>query len=190
MDGSNDLEHLFGGSDMSTAVKALYESGAPQEFFASLERFIVHKDDEIQQVCNHYYQQFIQSNQELVGVRVDIGELKQAVLKLNADIQSAGKDYLRECEKLVVLRRIRENSGRGLHELRRCCKMLEVCARVTAQLQAGEHYAALRALEILEQSCKTMPVGGHHLATELAERIPVLQGEIKNQVLGRFKRWL
>ena len=34
-----DLEHLFGGSDMSTAVKALYESGAPQEFFANLERY-------------------------------------------------------------------------------------------------------------------------------------------------------
>ena len=71
-------------------------------------RFVLRKDEEIQQVCNHYYQQFIQSNQELVGVKADIGELKQAVLKLNADIQSAGNDYLRQCQQLVMLRRAHE----------------------------------------------------------------------------------
>eukprot|EP01044_Picomonas_judraskeda_P020554 COSAG03_NODE_4604_length_1492_cov_29.669777_3_plen_105_part_01 len=52
---TEDLEHLFGGSDLSTAVKALYDFDAPHEFFGSLNRFVKRKDKEIEEVCSNYY---------------------------------------------------------------------------------------------------------------------------------------
>ena len=91
---TEDLEHLFGGSDLSTAVKALYDFDAPHEFFGSLNRFVKKKDQEIEEVCSNYYQEFIRSNQELLGVRVDIRELRGEVTGLNDEIQEAGKVYL------------------------------------------------------------------------------------------------
>jgi len=105
-----DLEHLFGGSDLSTAVKALYESGAPHEFFALAERFIRRKDQEIVSVCSHYYQEFIRSNQELLGLRGDINEIKGEVTGINEEIQLAGAVYLEKCERLIELRQISNNA--------------------------------------------------------------------------------
>lgn len=137
---TEDLEHLFGGSDLSTAVKALYDFGAPHEFFGSLNRFVKRKDAEIEDVCSNYYQEFIRSNQELLGVRVDIRELRGEVTGLNDEIQEAGKVYLQKCERLIELRQMRHNSRSLVGELKGCCKVLEMCARATEQMASRQYY--------------------------------------------------
>ena len=186
---TEDLEHLFGGSDLSTAVKALYDFDAPHEFFGSLNRFVKKKDSEIEDVCSSYYQEFIRSNQELLGVRVDIRELKGEVTGLNDEIQEAGKVYLQKCEKLIELRQMRHNSRQTKAELERCCKILEMCARATSQMAARQYYPALKTLQQLEQKYLA-ELSAHAFVSEVADRIPALQREIKQRVLSDFLAWM
>ncbi len=186
---TEDLEHLFGGSDLSTAVKALYDFDAPHEFFGSLNRFVKRKDAEIEDVCSKYYQEFIRSNQELLGVRVDIRELRGQVTGLNDEIQEAGKVYLQKCEQLIELRQMRHNSRQFVAELKGCCKVLEMCACTTAQMAGRQYYPALKTLQQLDQ--KYLPeLSAHAFVSEVADRIPALQAEIKQRVLSEFLEWL
>ena len=186
---TEDLEHLFGGSDLSTAVKALYDFDAPHEFFGSLNRFVKRKDKEIEEVCSNYYQQFIRSNQELLGVRVDIRELRGQVTGLNDEVQEAGKVYLEKCERLIELRQMRHNSRQFVAELKGCCKVLEMCARTTEQMAGRQYYPALKTLQQLDQ--KYLPeLSAHAFVSEVADRIPALQAEIKQRVLSEFLEWL
>ena len=186
---TEDLEHLFGGSDLSTAVKALYDFDAPHEFFGSLNRFVKRKDKEIEEVCSNYYQEFIRSNQELLGVRVDIRELRGQVTGLNDEVQEAGKVYLEKCERLIELRQMRHNSRQFVAELKGCCKVLEMCARTTEQMASRQYYPALKTLQQLEQ--KYLPeLSAHAFVSEVADRIPALQAEIKQRVLSEFLEWL
>ena len=186
---TEDLEHLFGGSDLSTAVKALYDFDAPHEFFGSLNRFVKKKDQEIEEVCSNYYQEFIRSNQELLGVRVDIRELRGEVTGLNDEIQEAGKVYLQKCERLIELRQMRHNSRQAVSELKRCCKVLEMCARAASQMAARQYYPALQTLQQLDQ--KYLPeLSAHAFVQEVTDRIPALQTEIKQRVLSDFVAWM
>jgi hypothetical protein len=147
---TEDLEHLFGGTDLSTAVKALYESGAPHEFFQLAERFIRRKDKEIETVCSRYYQEFIRSNQSLLGVRTDIREIQAEVARLNHEIQDSGAEYVRRCEALIELRQVQRHAESAVAELRRCRMVLELCARASEQMSARQYYPALRTLQSLE----------------------------------------
>ena len=51
-----ELEHLFGGSDLTTAVRVLYNASAPERFYQHVAHFKQHKDKEIENVCSEFFQ--------------------------------------------------------------------------------------------------------------------------------------
>lgn len=62
--------------DVLCSFRAVYESGQQTDFVARLDGRIRTHDKDIERMCNHHYQGFIESVNELLKVRADARKLK------------------------------------------------------------------------------------------------------------------
>ncbi|KPP69313.1 hypothetical protein Z043_111943, partial [Scleropages formosus] len=92
-------------------------------FMDKLEGRIRNHDREIEKMCNHHFQGFVDSITELLKVRGEAQKLKQC------------------------------NIAATIDKLSHCLPVLEMYSRLQEQMKARRYYPALRTLEQLEHTC-------------------------------------
>ena len=84
--------------------RAIYESGCQDDFLKRLERRIEEHDSEIEKMCNHHYQGFIDSVRDLLGVREDASSLNADVVDIDKEMRASGAKVAEKAQDLVKVR--------------------------------------------------------------------------------------
>ncbi|KAJ3054452.1 hypothetical protein HK097_001794 [Rhizophlyctis rosea] len=169
-------------------IKQIFQSGKEDAFADQLGLFVHRKEVEIEKMCNFYYQEFVQSVDQLLKVRVGTLNLKNKVVDLNGDLQSIGTKIVDKKKEVIDYRRILLNIESAMDVLQSCLFVLDIANKVNSNIENRKYYSALRLLEQLQQ-VHLRHISHYGFAKQMQERIPRLQEKIQEAVLQEMKEW-
>ncbi|XP_004364698.2 exocyst complex component 6B [Capsaspora owczarzaki ATCC 30864] len=174
---------------LAPTLRAVYESNTAQAFMVNLDSFIARTTTEIERMCNHHYQGFIESVEELLKVRADAANLREAIARTDEALQRSGRDYLERAEELRQHRIIHRNIVAAMEALTSCLPALQLYGKAHMHYAAHRYYHALTALTQLET--RHLPnISQYTFARVIADGIPVLRASIKTAALSELQDWL
>uniref|UniRef100_A0A8C6K8N3 Exocyst complex component n=1 Tax=Nothobranchius furzeri TaxID=105023 RepID=A0A8C6K8N3_NOTFU len=161
----------------------LYDGQEHGLFMEKLDARIRNHDRDIEKMCNHHFQGFVDSITELLKVRGEAQKLKSQVTETNKRLQEDGKEELQQC------RVQQRNIATTIDKLTHCLPVLEMYSRLQEQMRAKRYYPALRTLEQLEHSC--LPKAGQYrFCSIMAENIPKLRTQIRDTAMTQLRDFL
>ncbi|KAH0034054.1 exocyst complex subunit Sec15-like protein, partial [Aureobasidium melanogenum] len=105
---------------------------------------------EIERICNTNHQEFISSVNQLQRVREGTVTLTAEILSLSQSIEASTEKLAEQKKALVDSRGVRQNIDDATQALKDCLEVLRLANQVHDLLQEKNRYAALRALDELQ----------------------------------------
>ncbi|KAJ8332159.1 hypothetical protein SKAU_G00428390 [Synaphobranchus kaupii] len=170
-------------------LRSVYDGQEHGLFMDKLEGRIRNHDREIEKMCNHHFQGFVDSITELLKVRGEAQKLKSQVTETNQRLQCDGKELVVTMEELKLCRLQQRNIATSIDKLTHCLPVLEMYSRLQEQMRAKRYYPALRTLEQLEQTCLPQ-AGQYRFCSIMAENIPRLRTQIRDVSMSELKDFL
>ncbi|XP_023288656.1 exocyst complex component 6B isoform X2 [Orussus abietinus] len=169
--------------------RAIYDGDEHQKFMDKLVERIKSHDKDIERMCNHHYQGFIDSIRELLRVRSQAEQLKVQILELDKHISATTSKVIEKREELVNARKVESNMAAAVDSLTMCLPVLAAYAKLQRQLKDKRYYPALKTLEQLEHH--DLPkVTNYRFSLQITEQIPVLRENIKNASMSDLRDFL
>uniref|UniRef100_A0A7N8Y6M9 Exocyst complex component n=1 Tax=Mastacembelus armatus TaxID=205130 RepID=A0A7N8Y6M9_9TELE len=165
-------------------LRSVYDGQEHGLFMEKLDVRIRNHDREIEKMCNHHFQGFVDSITELLKVR---GESQ--VNETNSRLQQDGKGLISSMEELKRCRIQQRNIATTIDKLTHCLPVLEMYSRLQEQMRAKRYYPALRTLEQLEQTCLPR-AGQYRFCSIMAENIPKLRTQIRDTAMMQLRDFL
>uniref|UniRef100_A0A3Q1F274 Exocyst complex component EXOC6/Sec15 N-terminal domain-containing protein n=1 Tax=Acanthochromis polyacanthus TaxID=80966 RepID=A0A3Q1F274_9TELE len=169
--------------------QSVYDGQEHGLFMEKLDARIRNHDREIEKMCNHHFQGFVDSITELLKVRGEAQKLKSQVTETNRRLQDDGKDLMSSMEELKQCRVQQRNIATTIDKLTHCLPVLEMYSRLQEQMKARRYYPALRTLEQLEQTCLPR-AGQYRFCSIMAENIPKLRTQIRDTAMTQLRDFL
>uniref|UniRef100_A0A674MI46 Exocyst complex component n=1 Tax=Takifugu rubripes TaxID=31033 RepID=A0A674MI46_TAKRU len=154
-----------------------------------LDARIRNHDREIEKMCNHHFQGFVDSITELLKVRGEAQKLKvkKDVKWCNRTVDSGNITELQQCR--VQQRNIIFTVMLKFLCCCLCLPVLEMYSRLQEQMKAKRYYPALRTLEQLERTC--LPKAGQYrFCSIMSENIPKLRTQIRDTAMTQLRDFL
>uniref|UniRef100_A0A671VB18 Exocyst complex component n=1 Tax=Sparus aurata TaxID=8175 RepID=A0A671VB18_SPAAU len=170
-------------------LRSVYDGQEHGLFMEKLDARIRNHDREIEKMCNHHFQGFVDSITELLKVRGEAQKLKSQVIDTNRRLQDDGKDLTSSMEELQQCRVQQRNIATTIDKLTHCLPVLEMYSRLQEQMRAKRYYPALRTLEQLEQTCLPR-AGQYRFCSIMAENIPKLRIQIRDTAMTQLRDFL
>ncbi|XP_039996509.1 exocyst complex component 6B isoform X5 [Xiphias gladius] len=170
-------------------LRSVYDGQEHGLFMEKLDVRIRNHDREIEKMCNHHFQGFVDSITELLKVRGEAQKLKSQVTETNRRLQDDGKELISSMEDLKQCRVQQRNIATTIDKLTHCLPVLEMYSRLQEQMRAKRYYPALRTLEQLEQTCLPR-AGQYRFCSIMAENIPKLRTQIRDTAMTQLRDFL
>ncbi|XP_022616821.1 exocyst complex component 6B isoform X5 [Seriola dumerili] len=170
-------------------LRSVYDGQEHGLFMEKLDVRIRNHDREIEKMCNHHFQGFVDSITELLKVRGEAQKLKSQVTETNRRLQDDGKVLITSMEELKQCRVQQRNIATTIDKLSHCLPVLEMYSRLQEQMRAKRYYPALRTLEQLEQTCLPR-AGQYRFCSIMAENIPKLRTQIRDTAMTQLRDFL
>ena len=155
----------------------------------SLSRFATDKEAEIESICNTNHQEFVSSVNSLLRIREGTVSLTAEILDLNQSIQTSTERLAEQKKALVESRGHRQNIDETSRAIQDCLEVLRLANQVHDLLAKKNHYAALRALEEL-QNVHLKGVTQYKIAVMIQRSVPATQRAIAEAVMSDLNTWL
>ncbi|OKL56749.1 hypothetical protein UA08_07879 [Talaromyces atroroseus] len=159
------------------------------QLLRSLSRFASEKETEIENICNTNHQEFVTSVNQLLRIREGTVSLTSEILDLNQSIQSSTEKLAEQKKALVESRSHRQNIEESLRALQDCLEVLRLSNQVHDLLGKKNHYAALRALEEL-QNVHLKEITQYKISELIQRSVPATQRAIAEAVMTDLNTWL
>lgn len=147
------------------------------------------REAEIERICNTNHQEFISSVQQLQSVREGTVSLTSEILELSHSIAASTEKLAEQKKALVESRGVRQNIDDAMQALKDCLEVLRLANQVHDLLGKKNHYAALRALDEL-QNVHLREVTRYNIASLIERSIPATQKLISEAVMTDLNTWL
>ncbi|XP_056612461.1 exocyst complex component 6B [Triplophysa dalaica] len=170
-------------------LRSVYDGQEHGLFMEKLEGRIRNHDREIEKMCNHHFQGFVDSITELLKVRGEAQKLKGQVTETNQKLQSNGKGLLTTMDELRQCRLQQRNIATTIDKLAHCLPVLEMYSKLQEQMRSKRYYPALRTLEQLEESYLPQ-AGSYRFCSIMAENISRLRTHIRDVSMSDLKDFL
>ena len=154
-----------------------------------LNEFAAESEGEIERQCNTNHQEFVTSVNQLLRIREGTVNLTTEILDLNQSIQSSTEKLVAQKKALVESRGVRQNIDEATHALQDCLEVLRLANQVHDLLAKKSHYAALRALDEL-QNVHLQSVTQYKLSEMIQKSVPATQKAIAEAVMVDLNTWL
>ncbi|MCJ1248322.1 hypothetical protein MMC30_005539 [Trapelia coarctata] len=171
------------------AIKDASRDGRGHQLLQSLAQFSDDREAEIERICSTNHQEFTTSVNQLLRVRQGTVNLTSEILKLNQAIQSSTEKLAEQKKALVGSRGVRQNIDEATQALNDCLEVLCLANQVHDLLGKKSHYAALRALDEL-QNVHLREVTQYKLAEMIQKSVPATQRMIADAVMTDLNMWL
>lgn len=147
------------------------------------------REAEIERICNTNHQEFINSVNQLQRVREGTVTLTAEIMTLSQSIEASTEKLAEQKRALVDSRGVRQNIDDATQALKDCLEVLRLANQVHDLLQKKNHYAALRALDEL-QNVHLREVTRYKIAEMIERSVPATQRLIAEAVMGDLNTWL
>ncbi|KAM0118612.1 Rab GTPase-binding exocyst subunit S15 [Aspergillus fumigatus] len=164
-------------------------SNRTSQLLQSLSKFASDKEAEIETICNTNHQEFVSSINHLLRIREGTVSLTAEILDLNQSIQASTERLAEQKKALVESRSHRQNIDETSRAIQDCLEVLRLANQVHDLLAKKNHYAALRALEEL-QNVHLKDVTQYKIADMIQRSVPATQRAIAEAVLSDLNTWL
>ncbi|KAG9755620.1 exocyst complex subunit Sec15-like protein, partial [Aureobasidium melanogenum] len=144
---------------------------------------------EIERICNTNHQEFISSVNQLQRVREGTVTLTAEILSLSQSIEASTEKLAEQKRALVDSRGVRQNIDDATQALKDCLEVLRLANQVHDLLQEKNRYAALRALDEL-QNVHLREVTRYMIAGMIERSVPATQRLIAEAVMADLNTWL
>ncbi|RMZ91963.1 hypothetical protein DV736_g783, partial [Chaetothyriales sp. CBS 134916] len=183
-------------NDPSSALKQLIPSlretghgNNTSQLLGVLSDFASNRETEIERQCNTNHQEFVNSVNQLLRIREGTVNLTNEILDLNQSIQSSTEKLVDHKKALVEARGVRQNIDEANQALQDCIEVLHLANQVQELLDKKKYYAALRALDEL-QNVHLRNVSQYKLSDLIQQSVPETQDKIANEVMKDLNTWL
>jgi hypothetical protein len=140
-------------------------------------------------MCNTNHQEFVSSVNQLLQVREGTVNLTSEILNLSQSIQASTEKLAEQKKALVESRGVRQNIDEASRALRDCLEVLRLANQVHDLLAKKKHYAAVRALDEL-QNVHLRQVTQYKIADMIQKSVPATQKLIAEAVMTDLNTWL
>jgi len=154
-----------------------------------LSRFAADKETEIERECSANHTEFVNSVNQLLRIREGTVALTNEILELSHAISESTEKLANEKKALVESRGVRQNINEAKDALDDCLEVLRLTNQVEDLLSQKKYYAALRALDEL-QNVHLQAVTQYQLSEIIQRSIPVTQKKIAETVMTDLNTWL
>lgn len=160
-----------------------------QPLLKALNRVSADRDAEIERICNTNHQDFINSVNQLQNVREGTVALTSEIMALSKSIEASTDKLAEQKRALVESRSVRQNIDDATQALKDCLEVLRLANQVHDLLGKKAHYAALRALDEL-QNVHLREVTRYKIAEMIERSVPATQRLIAEAVMSDLNTWL
>ncbi|XP_015590281.1 exocyst complex component 6B isoform X1 [Cephus cinctus] len=176
-------------SSVGLVIRAIYDGHEHQKFMEKLDERVKSHDKDIERMCNHHYQGFIDSIRELLQVRTQAQQLNTVILELDKRISATSASVIEKGEELVKARKVESNMAAAVDSLTMCLPVLAAYAKLQRQLKDKRYYPALKTLEQLEHH--DLPkVTNYRFSSQITQQIPLLRENIKDASMTDLRDFL
>ncbi|KAK4501654.1 hypothetical protein PRZ48_007463 [Zasmidium cellare] len=147
------------------------------------------REAQIENICNSNHQEFINSVNQLQSVREGTVNLTSEIMELSRSIQASTEKLAEQKKALVESRGVRQNIDEATQALKDCLEVLRLANQVHDLLGKKNHYAALRALDEL-QNVHLREVTRYKIAEMIERSVPATQRLIADAVMMDLNTWL
>lgn len=140
-------------------------------------------------MCNTNHQEFVTSVNQLLRVREGTVNLTSEILSLNQSIQSSTEKLAAQKKALVDSRGVRQNIDETTQALQDCLEVLRLANQVHDLSSKKSHYAALRALDEL-QNVHLKEITHFKIADMIQKSVPATKKLIAEAVMTDLNTWL
>ncbi|MCJ1227730.1 hypothetical protein MMC12_004388 [Toensbergia leucococca] len=183
---SSDHEYF---DQLIPAIKVASQGGQGYQLLQSLSQYYMDKETEIERMCNTNHQNFVTSVNQLLRAREGTVNLTSEILSLNRSIQSSTEKLAEQKKSLVESRGVRQNTDEASQALRDCLEVLRLANQVHDLLGKKSHYAALRALDEL-QNVHLKEITQYKIAEMIQKSVPATKKLIAEAVMADLNTWL
>ncbi|KAF9892203.1 hypothetical protein FE257_002609 [Aspergillus nanangensis] len=182
----SDADYL---DQLIPSIKEYSVGNRTSQLLQSLSRFATDKEAEIESICNTNHQEFVASINQLLRIREGSVSLTSEILDLNQSIQASTERLAEQKKALVESRSHRQNIDESFSAIRDCLEVLRLANQVHDLLAKKNHYAALRALDEL-QNVHLKGVTQYKIADMIQRSVPATQRAIAEAVMSDLNTWL
>ncbi|KAG7197489.1 hypothetical protein KM043_013337 [Ampulex compressa] len=184
------IQEIEGIDDyLGPTFRAIYDGQEHQKFMEKLDDRIKAHDKDIERMCNHHYQGFIDSIRELLQVRSQAQQLNTEILEVDKRISVTCTKVIEKGEELVKARKVESNMAAAVDSLTMCLPVLAAYAKLQKQLKDKRYYPALKTLEQLEHH--DLPkVTNYRFSSQITQQIPQLRENIKDASMTDLRDFL
>ncbi|XP_015590282.1 exocyst complex component 6 isoform X2 [Cephus cinctus] len=184
------IQEIEGIDDyLGPTFRAIYDGHEHQKFMEKLDERVKSHDKDIERMCNHHYQGFIDSIRELLQVRTQAQQLNTVILELDKRISATSASVIEKGEELVKARKVESNMAAAVDSLTMCLPVLAAYAKLQRQLKDKRYYPALKTLEQLEHH--DLPkVTNYRFSSQITQQIPLLRENIKDASMTDLRDFL
>jgi len=147
------------------------------------------REAQIERICNTNHQEFISSVNQLQSVREGTVTLTSEIMSLSKSIEASTEKLAEQKKALVDSRGVRQNIDDTTQALKDCLEVLRLANQVYDLLSKKNHYAALRALDEL-QNVHLREVTRYKIAEMIERSVPATQRLIAEAVMTDLNTWL
>lgn len=169
--------------------RGVYETGEHEQFLERLDERIKKYDREIERMCSHHYQGFIDSVHDLLRVGKDASRLKQEVVSIDKEVRASSTKVIQVSEKLVKARTVESNIAQTVTALSACLPVLQMFSKLLKQLKEKKYHPALKSLEQLEHT-HLPKVANYRFSRQMCDQIPKLRDSLKEASMTDLKDFL
>ena len=155
----------------------------------ALNQLSAEREADIEKMCNNNHQEFVSSVNSLLRVREGTVRLTTEILQLNQSIQASTEKLAEQKKALVDSRGVRQNIDETSEALNACLDVLRLANQVHDLLTKKNHYAALRALDEL-QNVHLKEISRYKIAETIEKSVPATQRLIAEAVMTDLNTWL
>ncbi|KAL2816368.1 exocyst complex subunit Sec15-like-domain-containing protein [Aspergillus cavernicola] len=182
----SDTDYL---DQLIPSIKEYSVGNKTSELLRSLSKFASDKEADIETICNTNHQEFVSSVNQLLHIREGTVSLTTEILYLNQSIQASTEKLSEQKKALVESRRHRQNIDETSRAIQDCLEVLRLANQVHDLLAKRNHYAALRAIEEL-QNVHLKGVTQYQIADMIQHSVPATQRAMAEAVMSDLNTWL
>ncbi|OJJ94609.1 hypothetical protein ASPACDRAFT_37663 [Aspergillus aculeatus ATCC 16872] len=182
----SDTDYL---DQLIPSIKEYSIGNRTSQLLQSLAKFASDKEAEIEAICNTNHQEFVASINQLLRIREGTVSLTAEILDLNQSIQASTERLAEQKRALVESRSHRQNIDESSGAIQDCLEVLRLANQIHDLLSRKNHYAALRALEEL-QNVHLKGVTHYKIAEMIQRSVPATQKIIAEAVMSDLNTWL
>ena len=171
------------------AIQDASKDGRGYQLLQSLSEYSDDREVEIETICNTNHQDFTSSVKHLLRVREGTVKLTSEIQNLNQAIQSSTEKLAEQKNALVKSRGFRQNIDETSRALDDCLEVLRSANQVHDLLAKKRHYAALRALDEL-QNTHLREIVQYKIAEIVQQSVPATKKLIADAVMTDLNTWL